>query len=80
MSNIGIQALLLQLASIHLMLTHHELMEAIELGRALGNSYRLAASEPGSSVVYGRFTLDFFRTIVAFLARYEILLRSRSSR
>lgn len=69
MSSIGIHALLPPFASIHLMLTHHEFMEAIELVRALGNSYRLAASEPGSSVVYGRFTLDFFRTIVACLAR-----------
>ena len=31
MNEIGIQALLFPLASIHLMLTHHELMEAIEL-------------------------------------------------
>jgi len=68
MSTIGIQALL-ALASTHLMLTHLELTETIELVRALGNSYRLAVSEPGSSVVYGRFTLDFFKTIVACLAR-----------
>lgn len=68
MNSIGIQALL-PLASSHLMVTHHELMEMIEFVRALGNSYRLAASEPGSSVIYGRFTLDFFRTIVACLAR-----------
>jgi len=58
---------LLPLAGTHLMLTHLELMEMIGLVRALGNSYRLAASEPGSSVVYGRFTLDFFRTIGARL-------------
>lgn len=69
MSNIGVQALLLPLASVHLTLTHHELMEAIELVRALGSSYRLAASEPDSSAIYGRFSLDFFRTIVACLAR-----------
>lgn len=65
MSSTGIQALLLPLASIHLMLTHHELMEAIELVRALGISYRLAALEPGSNVIYGRFSLDFFRTTLA---------------
>ena len=69
MSNVGVQVLLLPLASVHLMLTHHEFMEAIELVRALGSSYRLAASEPTSSVVYGRFSLNFFRTIVACLAR-----------
>jgi hypothetical protein len=69
MSTIGIEALLLQLASVHLTLTHHQLMEAIELVRALVSSYRLAASEPDSSVIYGRFSLDFFRTIVACLAR-----------
>jgi hypothetical protein len=51
------------------MMTHLELMETIGLVRALGNSYRLAASEPGSSAIYGRFTLDFFRTIVACLVR-----------
>jgi len=69
MSDVGIQALLLPLASVHLTLTHHELMETIELVRALGNSYRLAASELDSSVIYGRFSLDFFRTTVACLAR-----------
>ncbi|AWM00599.1 hypothetical protein [Bradyrhizobium amphicarpaeae] len=68
MNNIGIQALL-SLESTHLMLTHLELMEMIGFVRALGNSYRLAASGPGSSVIYGRFTLDFFRTIVARVVR-----------
>ncbi|RXT35440.1 hypothetical protein [Bradyrhizobium betae] len=69
MSNLGIQALLLPLASIHLMLTHHELMETIELVRALGSSYRLAALEPGSSFLYGRFALNFCRSAVALAAR-----------
>jgi hypothetical protein len=69
MSNIGIQALLLPLASIHLMLTHHEVMEAIELVRALGGSYRLAASEPGSSLLYGRFAFNFCRSAVVLVAR-----------
>jgi hypothetical protein len=60
---------LLPLAGTHWILTHLELMEIVGFVRALGNSYRLAASEPGSSVVYGRFMLDFFRTIVACLVR-----------
>ncbi|SEN94903.1 hypothetical protein [Bradyrhizobium sp. OK095] len=69
MSNIGIQALLLPLAGIHLMLTHHELMGMIEFVRALGSSYRLAASEPGSSLLYGRFAFNFCRSAVAWVAR-----------
>ena len=60
---------LLSLAGTHWMMTHLELMETSGLVRALGTSYRLAASEPGSSAIYGRFTLDFFRTIVACLVR-----------
>jgi hypothetical protein len=62
-------ATLLPLAGTHLMLTHLEPMEMVGFVRALGNSYRLAASEPGSSVIHGRFILDFFRTIVVCLAR-----------
>jgi hypothetical protein len=69
MSSFGIQSLLLPLASIHLMLTHHELMEAIELVRALGSSYRLAASEPGSSLLYGRFAFNFCRSAMVWVAR-----------
>ncbi|MHB0771230.1 hypothetical protein [Bradyrhizobium sp. 5.13L] len=71
MNYIGVQALL-PLASIHLMLTHAELMGMIELVRALGNSCRLAAWGPGSSVIYARFTLDFFRVL-----RQEIDERAR---
>jgi hypothetical protein len=69
MNDIGIQALLLPLASIHLALTHHELMEAIELVRAFGSSYRLASLEPGSSLLYGRFAFNFCRSAMAWAAR-----------
>ncbi|WP_315766994.1 MULTISPECIES: hypothetical protein [unclassified Bradyrhizobium] len=69
MSSVGVQALMLPLIGIHSVLTRHELMGLLEMARALGNSYRLAASEPGSSVLYGRFTLNFCKTIVACLAR-----------
>ena len=69
MNNFSIQALLLPLASIHLMLTHHELMEATELIRALGNSYRLASSGPGSGFLYGRFAFNFCRSAVVWVAR-----------
>ncbi|WP_247499234.1 hypothetical protein [Bradyrhizobium sp. 149] len=68
MNNIGIQALLLPLASTHLMLTHHDLMAMIEIVRALGNSYRLAASEPGSSFLHGRLAFNFCRGVVMWLA------------
>ena len=69
MINIGIQALLLSQASLHLTLTHHELMEMIEILRALGNSYRLAASEPGSTSLYGRLAFNFCRGAVMWAAR-----------
>jgi hypothetical protein len=45
------------------------LMEAIELVRALGNSYRLASSGPGSSFLYGRFAFNFCRRAVVWVAR-----------
>lgn len=66
MNNIGA---LLPFAGTYSMLTHLELTEMIGFVRALGNSYRLAASEPGSSVIHGRFALDFVRTLVACLVR-----------
>ncbi|MGY4370448.1 hypothetical protein ACVW1A_006513 [Bradyrhizobium sp. LB1.3] len=69
MNNIGIQALLLPLVSTHLMPTHHDLMGMIEFVRALGSSYRLAASEPESSLFYGRLALNFCRGAVMWLAR-----------
>ncbi|MET4215570.1 hypothetical protein ACVWWG_007152 [Bradyrhizobium sp. LB7.2] len=69
MSTIGIEALLLQLASIHLVPTLHEFMGMIEFVRALGSSYRLAASEPESSLFYGRLAFNFCRGAVMWLAR-----------
>jgi hypothetical protein len=45
------------------------LMEATELIRALGNSYRLASSGPGSSFLYGRFAFNFCRRAVVWVAR-----------
>lgn len=63
MSNIGIQALLMPLASTHLMLTHHDLMGMIEFVRAFGNSYRLAASEPESDLLHGRLAFNFCRGV-----------------
>ncbi|MBR0845719.1 hypothetical protein JQ607_36485 [Bradyrhizobium liaoningense] len=69
MNSVGIQALLLQLIGIHSAVAHHEVMGLFEIARVLGNSYRLATSEPGSGTLYGRFTFDFCRTIVAGAAR-----------
>jgi|SRR3954452_16554998 hypothetical protein len=70
MSTISIEALLLQLASIHLVPTHHEFMGMIEFVRALGSSYRLAASEPERCLLYGRLGFNFCRGAVMWLARY----------
>ena len=61
MSNFGIQALMLALPQ-------YELMEMAEITRALGNSYRLAVLEPGSSALYGRFICSFCRITVARMA------------
>ena len=69
MSSIGIQVLMLSLPGIHLAMTHHELTGVLEIARALGNSYRLASSDPGSGALYGRFIFDFCRTIVTVVAR-----------
>lgn len=59
----------LTLVGIHSALTHHEFIGLIEIVRVLGNSYRLASSEPGSGVLYGRFTFNFCMAIVASVAR-----------
>jgi hypothetical protein len=69
MSSVGIEALMLPLAGIHLAMTHHEVTGVLEIARALGNSYRLASSDPGSGALYGRFIFDFCRTIVTVIAR-----------
>ena len=61
MSNFGIQALMLAFPQ-------YELMEMAEITRALGNSYRLAVLEPGSSALYGRFICSFCRITVARMA------------
>ncbi|CCE10796.1 hypothetical protein BRAS3843_530008 [Bradyrhizobium sp. STM 3843] len=65
MTSIGIQTLMLPLIGIHSALIRHELMEMLEIARILGNSCRLASSEPGSSLMYGRFTFDFCKTVAA---------------
>ncbi|MBR0816713.1 hypothetical protein [Bradyrhizobium liaoningense] len=69
MSSIGIEVLMLPLAGIHLAMAQQELTGALEIARALGNSYRLASSDPGSGALYGRFIFDFCRTIVTVVAR-----------
>ncbi|PPQ21286.1 hypothetical protein CV770_00600 [Bradyrhizobium sp. AC87j1] len=69
MTIIGIEALVLPLAGIHSVLTHQELMGTVEFVRALGSSYRLAASEPGVSLFYSRFAFDFCRIVAACVTR-----------
>jgi len=48
--------------------THNEFVGLLEIARVLVNRYRSASSEPWSGVVYGRFTFNFCRTIVAGIA------------
>jgi hypothetical protein len=55
---------MLPLIGIRSASAHHEIMEAIALFRALGDCYRLACSETGSSLVYARLTFNFFKTTV----------------
>jgi len=63
------QALMPPLVDIHWTLAHSELTAALELLRILGNSYRLATSEVGSSLLHGRFAFHFCRIIMAGIAR-----------
>ena len=65
----GFQALMVPLVDIHWALAHSELTGALELLRILGNSYRLATSEIGSTLLHSRITFHFCRTIVADVAR-----------
>jgi hypothetical protein len=70
MTSVGIQAFMLSVAGVHSALTHHELIRMIEITRILGNSYRLASSGPGSSLLYGRLAVNFCRAaVVAGVAR-----------
>ena len=64
----GFQALMPPLADIHWVLAHSELTAVLELLRILGNSYRLATSEVGSTLLYGRFAFHVCRSIVASVA------------
>ena len=68
MSSVGIEALMLPLAGIHLAMTQHEVTGVLEIARALGNSYRVAILVPGSSALYGRFICSFCRITVARMA------------
>jgi hypothetical protein len=65
MTGLGIQTWVLPLIGIRSALAHSELMEVLEVIHILGNSYRLASLGVGSGIVYGRFTLDFCRTVAA---------------
>lgn len=69
MTGLGIQAWVLSLIGIRSALAHRELLEMLEVLHILGNSYRLASMGAGSTVLYGRFTFDFCRTIAAGRAR-----------
>lgn len=64
MSSLGLQAWVQLLNGIRTTFGHSELMELFELLHVLCNSYRLASSGVGSSIVYGRFTVGFFRAFV----------------
>jgi hypothetical protein len=63
MTNTGILTLMLRLIGIRSRFAHHEIMEAVELCQAVGNSYRLASSEAGSTVMYFRLTFNFLKVI-----------------
>ncbi|MDA9526918.1 MULTISPECIES: hypothetical protein [unclassified Bradyrhizobium] len=76
MNGIGMQALLLPLLGIQSALVYHELMGLFEIARVLGASYRFASSGSGLGALYGRFTLNFCRTIVGGIAHYALMDRS----
>jgi len=63
MTNAGILTWMLTLIGIRSTFAHHEIMEAVELLRAVGNSYRLACSETGSTLVYFRLIFNFLKVI-----------------
>jgi hypothetical protein len=80
MTGLGIQALVLPLIGIWSALAHGGFTEMLEILRMLGNSYRFASSEAGSSAVYGRFTFDFCRAIAAAMVGSLASRRSSCSR
>jgi hypothetical protein len=65
MTNPGILTWMLALTGVRSASAHHEIMETIELFRALGTSYRLACAEVGSTWLHLRLTLSFLKTITA---------------
>ncbi len=67
MTNAGLLTWMLPLIGIRSTFAHHEIMEVVELCRALGNSYRLASSEAGSTWLYCRVTFNFLKAIAAGL-------------
>jgi hypothetical protein len=64
---LGIQALAPLLNGIRTAFGHGDFMELLGALHILGNSYRLASMGAGSTMLYGRFTAGFCRTIVASL-------------
>lgn len=54
---------MLSLIRIHYSFAYHEIVETIEVLRALGNSYCLACSGGGSGLLYVRFMYYFCRAL-----------------
>jgi hypothetical protein len=73
MTNPGLLTYLLPLIGIRSASAFHEVMETIEVFRALGNCYRLACSQGGPGLSYARLTLDFVKTTI--VSAYPALAR-----
>jgi hypothetical protein len=82
MSSLGLQAWVQLLNGIRTAFGHSEFMELFEVLHVLCNSYRLASSGVSSSIVYGRFTVDFFKAFVAGIVyahrQYGVVERQNS--
>jgi hypothetical protein len=71
MTNPCLLTWVLPLIGIRSAFAHHEIMETIALFRAIGDCYRLACSEAGSSLVNAQLTFNFFKTTVVGILPWQ---------
>jgi hypothetical protein len=64
MTGSGIQAWVLCLIGIRSASAYQEIAPMLDMIQVLSNSYRLASSDAGSSILYGRFAIGFLRAAV----------------
>jgi hypothetical protein len=68
---VGIPAVAQLLNAVRIASGHSDLTELLGVLHILGDSYRLASMGVGSTMLHGRFTASFCRTVVASICHRD---------